>query len=161
MSYLLYTSDKDEDEEQINNEIENQRHPTSVKRVIRPRINFSFMYTSSFKERFRLAPSTAEHVLSIIGPFIKHKTMRNHALTEKQQLLVALHFFGSGSQYHCVGDMHGINASTVCRIINRVCGAIIRTMFSSIVRWPSTNLWTIPIAFSAIAGFPRVAGKYR
>lgn len=77
------------------------------RRVIRPRINFSFPYISSFKERFRVSPTTADNILNIIGPLISHRTLRNHALGPKQQLLIALLFFGSGSQYNCVGDMHG------------------------------------------------------
>lgn len=144
------------DEEEINDQNHNQ---IALKRVIRPRINFAFLRVSSFKERFRVSPTTAENVLNIIGPLIQHRTMKNNALDAKQQLLVALHFFGTGCQYHCVGDTHGIHASTVCRIINRVVRAILNSMFNSVVRWPSANRWQIPVRFGLIAGFPRVAGE--
>lgn len=154
---LLCDTSSDEDEiENIdyNNVMIQQRS----RRQIRPRINFVLGQVSSFKQRFRIAPMTADTILNIIGPIIKHRTKRNHALDPRQQLLIALHFFGSGCQYHCVGDMHGVHASTVCRIINRVTTAVIQTLFISQVGWPNTNILSIPLAFSCIAGFPRVAG---
>lgn len=158
---LCDTFSSSSDEEEINNEINNNiNHQIVVKRVIRPRIHFNFLHVSSFKERFRVSPTTADNVLNIIGRFIEHKTKKNNALDAKQQLLVALHFFGSGCQYHGVGDMHGIHASTVCRIINRVAREIIRCMFSSQICWPNTNILSVPLRFSRIAGFPRVAGAY-
>lgn len=127
------------------------------KKLFRERINFDRFLETDFMERFRLSPSTVESVLNVIGPIIKHKTNLNKALSPKQQLLSALHFFGTGSQYHAVSDMHGIHKSTVCRSVNRVSYAIIRELFHVYVRWP-TNCGYIQAGFSSIAGFPRVAG---
>lgn len=152
--YDTSSSSSSEDESESNNNIISSR-----KRVIRPRINFNFMLVSSFKERFRVAPTTVENILNVIGPLIRHRTSKNHALDSKQQLLIALHFFGSGSQYHCIGDMHGVHASTVCRIINRVSRAIITTMFDRHVCWPTTDVFLVPFGFSLIAGFPRIGGE--
>lgn len=151
---MLNSSDSSSDDEVNHANIRIYRR----QRVIRPRINFNF-FISSFKERFRIAPSTADNILNIIGPLINHRTSKNHALSPQQQLLTALHFFGCGSQYHCVGDMHGIHASTVCRIISRVSRALIQTLFHSQVCWPNTNPLSIPFGFQLIAGFPRVAGS--
>lgn len=127
------------------------------RRVYRDRINFEFFLESAFIERFRISRSAAEKVLNAIGPTIDHRSHINHALVPKQQLLLALHFFGNGSQYHGVGDMHGIHKSTVCRVVNRVSRAIHRILFPVYVRWPN-NCGSISIGFSEIAGFPRVAG---
>lgn len=153
MLNLLNTSSS-EDEIVHNNQTRRR-----TRRIVRQRINYNFMLTSSFKERFRIAPSVAENILNVIGPIIAHRTMRNDALDVRQQLLTSLHFFGSGSQYHCVGDMHGVHASTVCRIIDRVSRAIIDTLFRSHVCWPNANESIVPLRFQIIAGFPNVAGN--
>lgn len=127
------------------------------KKIYRDRIHFEFLSESTFIERFRVSRSTAEKVLSSIGPLLKHKTEKNQALEPKQQLLVGLHFYGTGSQYHSVGDMHGIHKSTVCRIINRVSTAILRTLFHVYIRWPNNSTF-IQLKFASLADFPRVMG---
>lgn len=155
MFNLLDTSSSED--ETVQNHVDNYRNQR-IRRIVRPRINFSFMLTGSFKERFRVAPSVATNILNIIGPIISHRTLKNDALDARQQLLISLHFFGGGSQYHCVGDMHGIHASTVCRIINRVCRAIINTLFRSQVCWPHPDQSPVAL-FQIIGGFPNVAGN--
>lgn len=142
-----------EEETEENVEIEQiQRR----RRIYRPRINFNFD-NQEFIRRFRIYPSVAEQVLNVIGERIQHKTQMNHALSPKQQLLIALHFFGNGSQYHGVGDMHGISAPTVCRIVRRVCNAVLNVLFREFVRWPNHTA-NIETGFLVMADFPRVAG---
>lgn len=108
---LLFDTSSDEEESDNSTSNNNVVIVQQNTRQIRPRINFEFGQSTSFKQRFRIAPATADAILNIIGPRIEHKTNRNHALSPRQQLLVALHFFGSGCQYHCIGDMHGVHAS--------------------------------------------------
>lgn len=90
----LYHLSSEEDEQVDRLEVLSATR-TTRKRIIRPRINFNFS-VQSFKERFRVSPTVADCVHNIIGPLIAHKTMKNFALDPRQQLLVALHFFGSG-----------------------------------------------------------------
>lgn len=127
------------------------------KKRYRDRINFDYFLERDFVERFRMSTSAVEKILNVIGPLLKHRTKFNQALEPRKQLLVALRFFGTGSQYHAVSDMHGIHKSTVCRAVNRVSRAINRTLFHKYVRWPS-NCDHIQGGFSCVAGFPRVAG---
>lgn len=127
------------------------------RKVYRERINFSFFLESTFIERFRISQSAAEKVLCAIGESIDHRSHMNCALLPKQQLLVALHFYGSGAQYHGIGDMHGIHKSTVCRVVNRVSRSVYRILFPLYVRWPN-NCSHIPVGFLGIADFPRIAG---
>lgn len=143
--------------EEENNVIQAQSERQRQRNVYRDRINFDFFLESVFVERFRLSRSATEKVLNAIAFRIDHRSHMNHALNPKQQILVALHFFGNGSQYHSVGDMHGIHKSTVCRIVNRVSRAILQILFPEYVRWPNSGSH-ISIGFSQIARFPRVAG---
>lgn len=151
---LFHSSSSSEDDSNLNPEQYQRQHR---RKIYRDRINFEFFLESVFVERFRLSRSTTEKVLSAIGLFIDHGSNMNQALNPKQQLLVSLHFFGNGSQYHSLGDMHGIHKSTVCRIVHRVSKAILEILFPLYVRWPN-NCAQISVEFSRIAGFPRVAG---
>lgn len=149
-SNLLDSSSEEEEEDLIN-----QTH--RQKKIYRDRVNFDFFLDSVFIERFRLSRSAVQVVLNAIGRQIDHISHMNFALNPKEQILVALHFFGNGSQYHSIGDMHGIHKSTVCRIVNRVAWTIVRVLFPMYVRWPNYRAH-IPVGFSQIANFPRVAG---
>jgi len=125
-------------------------------RVFRERINFENFHAFEFKERFRLRQGEAEQVLNWIGMDLIHSN-KNMALSPKQQLLVALHWMGNGSQYHGISDMHGISKSTVCRLLKRVVNAIIDRMFQQIVKWPE-NMDHIALDFMRKGGFPSVCG---
>lgn len=152
---FIYSSSSDEE---IVSRIEIQNQEVQrKKKVYRDRINFDYFLASDFIQRFRISTSAAERVLHFIGARLKHKTELNKALSPKQQLLVALHFFGTGSQYHAVSDMHGVHKSTVCRAVNSVSKAIIHELFQTYVRWPSNRNY-IQAGFFSVAGFPRVAG---
>lgn len=152
ISNIFNSSSSSEDDRSII-----QSYQVHRRKIYRDRINFHFFQESVFVESFRLSRRSAERVLNAIGVQIKHKTDLNHALNEKQQLLVALHFLGNGSQYHGIANMHGIHKSTVCRIVHRVTKAILGILFPKFVRWPN-SCDHIPILFSTFSGFPRVAG---
>jgi len=79
------------------------------------------------------------------------------ALSPKQQLLMALHCMGNGSQYHEISDMHGILKATVCRVLKRVVNSVVDVMFQHIVKWPE-NMDNIVFEFMRKGGFPSVAG---
>lgn len=149
---LFESSSSSEEDEIIHPGLEHRR-----RKKYRDRINFDFFLDSVFIERFRLSRSAVEKVLTTIGPHIDHRTNKNRALHPREQILVALHFYGNGSQYHSIGDIHGIHKSTVCRIINRVSRSVIRRLFQQYVRWPN-NCAHISGKFHRIAEFPRVAG---
>lgn len=155
---LFDSSSSSSEEEDVTVQVQRRQQQRQRRRKIyRDRINFEFFLESSFIERFRISRSTAQRVLNSIGASIEHKTNMNHALSSKQQLLVALHFLGTGCQFHAVSDMHGVHKSTVSRVVQRVSSAILRRLFPLYVRWPNDCAY-IPIGFSQVADFPRVAG---
>jgi hypothetical protein len=54
--------------------------------------------------RFRLRPCQAEQLLNIIGEDIRPIFPRNHALSPKERLLVALRFFATNAEFYTIGD---------------------------------------------------------
>lgn len=126
------------------------------RKIFRPRINNNFISFYEYNERFRMSSIALESLLGDIGAHLQYGTGKSGALSPKQQLCAALHFLGTGAQFHCVGDMHGISKSSVCRSLHRVVAAINRIKFPQIVNWPQGNL--IRQEFHELANFPHVCG---
>jgi len=126
------------------------------KKVFRPRINFH-LEDHLFRERFRVRRDEFECILRFIAPYLKHKTELNKALSPDQQLMIMLHWMGNGGQYHGVSDMHGVEKSTVCRIVKRVATSTVRHMFPNVVKWPEDTS-QLAAQFFRYGGFPLVAG---
>jgi hypothetical protein len=127
-------------------------------RTFKQRISYSqIQETYEFNEKFRLSFENFSVILNTIEPMLHHPTKRNHALSPKEQLQIALHWFGSGVQYHCIADMHGVSKGTVCRVIKNVVNAINENLLNDTVRWPEDVGETIN-AFSNIAGMPLTCG---
>lgn len=127
-------------------------------RTFKPRISYiNIQETYEFNQSFRLSYENFNIVLNAIQPILQHPTNRNHALTPKQQLQIALHWFGSGVQYHCIADMHGVSKGTVCRVIKSVVDAVNNTLLADTVCWPD-NVGDKINAFSNVANMPLVCG---
>ena len=74
--------------------------------------NFS---EDEFKRRFRFGRYTIIFLVELPREDLERPTSRNHALSPTVQVLVALHFFASGSFLQVIGDTVGLPKSTVSR----------------------------------------------
>jgi len=127
------------------------------KKVFRLHCNFNIFIGMEFRERFRLREEEVEFVLSMIGNSLQHRSNKNGALSPKEQLLLALHWLGNGSQYHAICDMHGVSKATVCRALKKVISCIFEHMFPAIVKFPENSI-DVPVEFLRKGGFPNVSG---
>ncbi|KAG5896331.1 hypothetical protein JTB14_030534 [Gonioctena quinquepunctata] len=123
----------------------------------RERINFVILTDGEFVKRFRLHREHCETVLQDIGPAIANHTSRWYGLSPLQKLLIAMHWFGNGGQYHGVCDMPGVSKMTVCRCVHEVVAAVNEIEFDAIIRWPN-NTANVVERFHNLAGFPEVCG---
>lgn len=144
---LLFDS-SDEDEE-----IQQPRR----RKHFRQRINFDFLSEIEYKERFRMNSGKVEFILRRIGHELEYASTKGGSLSPKQQLSIALHWMGSGSQYHTIADMHGVHKSSVCRAILRVVQAVNSHLLRDVVKWPE-NIENEVEKFFQIANFPYVCG---
>ena len=142
-----------DDSDGSDEEYENARRP----REFRERVNMNIFRNNTFREAFRVDIDVVEYILMIIGPHIQHETERNHALSPREQLLTALHWYGNGSQYHTMIYCHGISEPTVCRVVHRVSSAICTHLLARFVKWPNDTT-NIPIQFQRISNFPGMYG---
>lgn len=148
MSNAMSSSDSDDEI------IISRRRP----RIFKARINYnSLQITYEYNERFRINFNQFSFILERIQGVLQHSTRRNYALSPQQQLQVALHWLGSGVQYHCVADMHGIEKATVCRVIKKVVNAIHDYVLQDVVKWPY-DVGLVINEFSNIANMPLVCG---
>lgn len=108
--------------------------------------------------RFRVSKTVFELLYVEIGFEFHHETGRNYAFSAKQQMLIALHFLGTGCQYHAVGDMHGASASTVHRCVTKFANVVVNRLFKIHICWPAQPDSTAT-GFFRYSGIPNVAGS--
>jgi hypothetical protein len=76
-------------------------------RIYGIRVNYSEVEGSNeYTDRFHLTSVKMEELPSTVGPFLRWKTNWDRTLSEKELLQIALHWLGTGGQYHSVGDIH-------------------------------------------------------
>jgi hypothetical protein len=73
----------------------------------------SYEYT----DRFRLTSVKMEELLNMFGTLLLRVTNRSRALSEKQLLQTALHWLGTGGQYHSVSERNGVSKASACALV--------------------------------------------
>lgn len=147
---LLYNSSSSDSDDELHNRRRRRR-------VFKPRVNMDFVTLFEYNERFRMSSIKLQGLLEDIGNHLEHQTNRNYALSAKQQISIALHWLGSGGQYHTVADMHGISKASVCRSLHSVVNAVNHIKFPTVVDFPE-NVGPVVQDFHAVAQMPQVYG---
>ncbi|KAM4540107.1 putative nuclease HARBI1 [Odontesthes bonariensis] len=81
-------------------------------------------YTSEeLYARFRFGRDDIKYIADV-RPTLQHKTQRSHALSVKEQCLIALHFYACGTFYQVIGDNMGVDKSTVSNMVKVVSVAL-------------------------------------
>ncbi|XP_071232722.1 putative nuclease HARBI1 isoform X1 [Salvelinus alpinus] len=127
-------------------------------RVFRDRLDPLAFPDDHLYERYRFSADGIRYLCRLLGPRIKHRTARSHALSVEQMVCVALRFFASGAFLYSVGDAEQLNKATICRTIRSVCLAI-KALADVFISFPGhRRLCDIKEEFYRIAGFPNVIG---
>lgn len=149
LDMLLTSSSSDEDNEVLG-------AVARRRKVYKPRVNFVFESALEFNERFRMSADKLEALCLLLGEHLSHHR-RGGALSVKQQLAVALHWLGSGAQYHTVADMHSVSKATVCRCVKAVVQCVNTHMLNVEIAWPE-DIGSVVAKFYEVANFPQVCG---
>ncbi|CAC5408556.1 FGFR2 [Mytilus coruscus] len=75
------------------------------------------------RQRYRFGRETIEFLVNELKGDLETSSTKKTALTVEQQVMIALRFYGSGSQMQVVGDIMGFDKSTVPSIISVVTDA--------------------------------------
>lgn len=148
-------SDLSEDDISLTSD-EEESWPT---RTFKDRMNPLEHYTDvEFRNRYRIS----KNVLCQIMQLLQHlapMTLRNHAISAVEQVLLTISFLATGGFQITVADHVRVHKSTACRIIKKVSNEIakLRPVF---VRMPTTEVERARIrnGFYSISGFPNVGG---
>ena len=112
-----------------NNLLNNPR--AGPKRPRTYRLRESLLWDNSFtddeiRQRFLFRRDSILFIVDVVHDDLVRPTNRNHALSVETQVLAALRFFACGSFDQVVGDVIGIDKSTMCRLITEFCTAMNR-----------------------------------
>lgn len=123
----------------------------------RERVNLEAPNDFTFNERFRIPRPVFIQLHQDIRGELEPQTNRSKSPTAEEQILLTLHWLGTGAQQHAIGDMHGVSKATVGRVAVKVISTIINTLFDEVVRWPEDMVSVIG-KFHDVAGMPTVVG---
>ena len=109
-------------------------------RVFRDRLDPLAFPDDHLYERYRFSADGIRYLCRLLGPRIKHRTARSHALSVEQMVCVALRFFASGAFLYSVGDAEQLNKATICRTIRSVSGYQSISRCLHLLPWPQKTL---------------------
>ncbi|KAJ8879566.1 hypothetical protein PR048_020174 [Dryococelus australis] len=125
-------------------------------RYFRNRISYNVIQeTYDFTIRFRLNFQISSFILERIDAHLEHPTHRNLALIPHQQLQIALHWLGTGAQYHSISDIHDVSKTTISKVVHKVVNAVEATLVDELVCWPD-DVGDVVNDFSKLAVMPLV-----
>lgn len=111
--------------------------------------------------RFRLDSGGINFVAGLITNEISSGSMRNHALTSLEKVLLTLRFLATGKMQLCNGDDMGVSQSSVSRAISCTIRSLSsERMVRRFIKFPTTPdaIRHNQERFFQIAGFPGIVG---
>lgn len=99
----------------------------------------------SFKNFLRMTSSDFEYLILLIGERIgKKNTPFRDAIPVKERLAVTLRFLATGDSYRSLSYLFKISTSSICNIVQEVCGALIDNLqkFIKVSRYTTTHVYT-------------------
>lgn len=145
----------------ISSEDENHEEVQSrMPRIFRSRIDpFDSLSDENFRDRFRLNKQTVVFVSGLVEEKIKSFTVRNHAVTPINMLLIALRFYATGSFFINIGDHFNVSKQSCGRIVHKV-SHYLALLGRDFIKMPNNGQKRnyVSSTFFKICGFPNVIG---
>lgn len=69
---------------------------------------------------------------------LERATLRSHALTVEEQVLIALRYYACGSFFEVIGDGLGVTKATVGHVVHSVSSAL-TGLLGQYVKWPGNG----------------------
>ena len=128
-------------------------------RIFRDRTNPLDVYNDDeIYKKFRFHRQAILDLTDGVQQHIEHLLARQGSLTPVLQVLVTLRFYATGTFQNVVGELIGVNQSTVSRTVTRVTDAFLRYM-NEFIEWPDQQTADANKAkFFGMNGFPNVIG---
>ena len=111
------------------------------------------------RDRYRFRRDSIEYLCELLEDQLVRPTNRSHALSVSTQVLIGLRYLASGSFQQVIGDILGVDKSTVSRVLIQFLDALISKK-DQFIKFPRNiaekNI--LKQGFYEIAGFPSVIG---
>ena len=116
-----------------------QLPPVQQRRPRNYRFNANLLnYTDKeLRARYRFGKESIQYITNLIETDLRRKTNRSHALRPIDQVLMALRFYASGNFLQVIGDIVGVDKSTVSRAVHDV-SQLLSAKQSMFIKWPTT-----------------------
>ncbi|WAR13650.1 HARB1-like protein, partial [Mya arenaria] len=100
-----------------------------------------------------------DRLVDLLTDRLRRPTQRNHSLTVRQQVMIALRFYASGAFLQVIGDTFGVDIATVSRTVTDVTNALF-DLRDRAIKFPTeaADLQAAKSAFYARTNFPSVVG---
>ncbi|KAK0148591.1 putative nuclease HARBI1 [Merluccius polli] len=111
--------------------------------------------------RYRFGRDDIAFICNILRPRLERATLRSHALTVEEQVLIviALRFYASGSFYEVIGDGLAVRKSAVGHVVHSVSSAL-TDLVGQYVKWPENDdaMARTKRKFFSLGGMPNTIG---
>ena len=114
----------------------NRRRPRTYRH--RPSQLSGTFTDEEIRHRYRFRRNSIDYICNVVRHDLQRPTQRNHALSVETQVLASLRFLASGCFYQVDADILGIDKSTVCRVVDRFCRALIAKK-NDFIKFPFTT----------------------
>ncbi|KAF0748506.1 putative nuclease HARBI1 isoform X1 [Aphis craccivora] len=155
IAWFILLQDNDQNNE---NDVPYNRLQTKRDAVVDP-----FMISDRlFIKNFRLPKNVARFLIEMLAPYVKIQS-RSSAVSLDNKVLIALHFFGTGSYQSPVGNSRftSVSQPTVSRCVNDIVSALNHSeIFNKWIKFPSNMQELIEVrnCFYRKTKFPGVIG---
>ena len=110
------------------------------------------------RDRYRFNRDSIYAIANFVREDLERPTRRNHAMSVEEQTCIGLRFLACGSFQQVIGDISGRDKSTVCRVIQNFCEAIVKRR-REFVKMPDEEGKQInKQLYFDMGGFPSVIG---
>ncbi|XP_034073100.1 putative nuclease HARBI1 [Gymnodraco acuticeps] len=84
--------------------------------------------TEELYNRFPFGLDDINYIADLVRPQLQCRTLRSHALTVEEQILIALRFYACGTFYEVIADSMGVHRTTVGEVVTAVSDALARLL---------------------------------
>lgn len=131
---------------------------TKKPRTLQERIDAGYFTDVEFKKRFRFSKESVGHIVDLIKGDIEYLDTRGSPLSPRQQVMIALRYYATGSFQIIISDLFGVNQSTICRTVHKVSRAIAKLSSHYIKMPPESEISSCMASFYKLKKMPQVIG---
>ncbi|XP_049441439.1 putative nuclease HARBI1 [Epinephelus fuscoguttatus] len=109
--------------------------------------------------RYRFGQEDIALICNILRPHLERATLRSHALTVEEQVLMALRYYACGSFFEVIGDGLVVTKATVGHVVHSV-SSTLTGLLGQYVKWPENEeeIARTKRMFFSLGGMPNTIG---